>query len=116
MNELKAFYITDDNGIIKDLIIGTEESRQVAETILDYIEKSNDTWLKHRIIELSAEGIIHKGMNIVTTIKMNGNPIRCIINGFYSLIETIDKYMSIEDDYRKYSYVTKYIKFQTYDN
>lgn len=112
MNELKAFYITDDNGIIKDLIIGTKESRQVAETTLDYIEKGNDTWLKHRIVELSAEGIRHKGnTNIVTTIKMNGIPIRCILNGFYSLIETIDKYMSIEDDYRKYSYITEYIKF-----
>lgn len=113
MNELKAFYITDDNGIIKDLIIGTEESRQVALTTLDFIKSRNGTWLKHRIIELSAEGIRHKGhVNIVTTIKMNGIPIRCILNGFYSLIETIDKYMNLNDDYRKYSYCTEYIKLQ----
>lgn len=112
MDELKAYYITDDNGIIKDLIIGTKESRQVAETTLDYIERGNDSWVKHRIVELPIEGIRHKGnTNIVTTIKMNGIPIRCILNGFYSLIETIDKYMSIEDDYRKYSYVSEYIKF-----
>lgn len=111
MDELKAYYITDDNGIVKDLIIGTEESRQVAETTLDYIEKSNDSWVKHRIVELPIEGIRHKGyMNIVTTIKMNGIPIRCILNGFYSLIETIDKYMSIEDDYKHYSYISEYIK------
>lgn len=112
MNELKAFYITDDNGIIKYLIIGTEESRQVAETTLDYIENKNKSWLKNKIITLDTEGIIHKGhTNIVTTIKMNGVPIRCILNGFYSLIETIDKYMNIEDDYKKYSYITEYIKF-----
>lgn len=112
MNELKAFYITDDNGIIKDLIIGTKEDRQVALTTLDFIESRNDSWLKHRVVEIPAEGIIHKGyMNIVTTIKMNGIPIRCILNGFYSLIETIDKYMNIEDDYKKYSYVTEYIRF-----
>lgn len=111
MNELKAFYITDDNGIIKDLIIGTKEDRQVALTTLDYIEKTNDSWLKHRVVEMPAEGIIHKGhMNIVTTIKMNDIPIRCILNGFYSLIETIDEYMSIEDDYRRYSYISEYIK------
>lgn len=111
MNELKAFYITDDNGIIKDFIIGTKEDRQVALTTLDYIEKGNDTWLKHRIIELPVEGIRHKGhINIVTTIKMNGIPIRCILNGFYSLIETIDKYMNLDDDYRKYTYCTEYIK------
>lgn len=111
MKGLKAFYITNDNGDIKDLIIGTKEDRQVALTTLDFIESRNDSWLKHRVVEVKAEGIIHKGhMNIVTTIKMNGIPIRCILNGFYSLIETIDEYMSIEDDYRHYSYCTEYIK------
>lgn len=111
MNELKAFYITDDNGIIKDLIIGTKEDRQVALTTLDYIEKSNNSWIRHRIVELPIEGIRNKGyMNIVTTIKMNGIPIRCILNGFYSLIETIDKYMNLNDDYRHYTYCTEYIK------
>lgn len=112
MKELKAFYITDGNSI-KDLIIGTEdEVKQTALTTLDFIEKSSNSWLKNRIIELPAEGIIHKGhMNIVTTIKMNGIPIRCILNGFYSLIETIDNYMNIKDDYRHYTYTSKFIKF-----
>lgn len=111
MNELKAFYITDDNGIIKDLIIGTKEDRQVALTTLDYIEKTNDTWLKHRIVELSVEGIMLKEyINIVTTIKMNGIPIRCIINNFYNIVEIIESYMELESDYRHYTYCTEYIK------
>lgn len=113
MEGLKAFYITSDNGDIKDLIITTDDNgRQVALTTLNFIESRNDSWLKHRVVELPVEGIIHKGhMNIVTTIRMNGIPIRCILNGFYSLIETIDNYMNINDDYKKYSYVTEYIKF-----
>lgn len=111
MDELKAYYITDDNGIVKDLIIGTKEDRQVAETTLDYIEKYNDSWLKHRIIELSAEGIMLKEyINIVTTIRMNGIPIRCILNDFYNIVEIIERYMGLESDYRHYTYCTEYIK------
>jgi hypothetical protein len=112
VDKLKAYYIVDDNGKIEDLIVGQEdEESQVAQTTLDYIQKRNDTWLKYRIVELKAEGVIHKGhINIVTTIKMSGMPIRTILNNFYNIIEIIENYMKLENDYRHYSYYTEYIK------
>ncbi len=112
VNELKAYYIVSDNGVI-DLIIGQEkDKKQVAVTTLDYIQKKNDvSWLKYRILEIDAEGIMIEGyINMVTTIKMNGQPIRTILNDFYNIPEIIEKYMEEENDYRHYEYISEYIK------
>lgn len=107
----KAFYIVDDNGEIKDIIIGDDSKRQVAETTLDYILKTDDSWLKHRIVELEIEGYINKGhVNVLTTIKMNNIPIRAIVNDFKNITTIVESYMTLENDYRKYTFNTEYIK------
>ena len=112
MNDLKAYYITDGN-TIKDMIIGTEdEVKQTPLTTLDFIEKDNESWLKHKIVTVDLEGQIHKGhTNIITTIKMNGTPIRSIANNFQNVVAIVEDYISNDNnDYRKYSYITEFIK------
>ena len=113
MDNLKVFYVTDDNGEIFDLIIGDDSKRQVAEATKQFIDGDNDNeWLKTRIVELLLEGIIHKGhVNILTTIKLNNIPCRVIANNFYNLVEIVESYMNLENDYRKFTFSTDYIKF-----
>lgn len=114
--ELKAYYIVDDNGRVEDLIIGQEDEKQMVLEIKDCIEKRNDSeWIKYRVIELPIElpleGIIHNGnINIITTIKLNNIPCRAILNNFYNLVEIVEGYMSLENDYRKFTYHTEFIK------
>ena len=113
MEDLKIFYITNDNGEIFDLIIGDDSKRQVAIATKQFIDENNDNeWLKTRIVELDLEGKIHKGhINILTTIKLNNIPCRVIANNFYNLVEIIEEYMNLENDYRKFTFSTDYIKF-----
>ena len=113
MEHLKVFYITNDNGEIFDLIIGDDSKRQVAIATKQFIDEDNDNeWLKTRVVELPLEGIIHKGhINILTTIKLNNIPCRVIANNFYNLVEIIEEYMNLENDYRKFTFSTDYIKF-----
>ena len=112
MEHLKVFYITNDNGEIFDLIIGDDSKRQVAIATKQFVDEDNDNeWLKTRVVELPLEGIIHKGhVNILTTIKLNNIPCRAIVNNFYNLVETIESYMNLENDYRKFSFQAEFIK------
>ena len=113
MEDLKIFYITNDNGEIFDLIIGDDSKRQVVIATKQFIDEDNDNeWLKTRIVEVPLEGEIHSGhINILTTIKLNNIPCRAIVNNFYNLVEIIEGYMNLEDDYRKFSFSSEFIKF-----
>ena len=112
MENLKVFYVTDDNGEILDLIIGDDSKRQVAEATKQFVDEDNDNeWLKTRVVELPLEGIIHKGrVNIITTIKLNNIPCRVIANNFYNLVEIVESYMELENDWRKFTFSTDYIR------
>lgn len=112
MVDQKVFIITDDNGRYEDVIIGDDSSRQTAICTKDYIEKRNDLeWTKYRVVELPLEGKIHNGsVNIITTIKLNNIPFRAMANNFYNIVEVIENYMGLEDDYKKFSYHTEFIK------
>ena len=113
MENLKVFYITYDNWkYYDDPIIGDSSKRQVAVATKQFIDEDNDNeWLKTRVVELPLEGIIHKGhINIITTIKLNTSPCRVIANNFYHLVEIIESYMELENDWRKFMLSTDYIK------
>ena len=112
MEHLKVFYITNDNGQILDLIVGDDSKRQVAIATKQFIDEDDDNeWIKTRVIELPLEGIIHKGhVNILTTIKLNNIPCRAIANNFYNLVDIIEEYMNLENDYRKFSFQAEFIK------
>ena len=112
MEDLKIFYIIDDNGEILDLIIGDDSKRQLVEATKQFVDEDNDNeWLKTRVVELPLEGKIHKRhINILTTIKLNNIPCRVIANNFYNLVEIVESYMELENDYRKFSFQAEFIK------
>lgn len=112
MDNQRIYFITDDNGRIVDCIIGDESKRELTKKTKEFIEKDTEReWIKHRIVELPLEGKIHNGhINIITTIKLNNIPFRAIANNFYNLIEIIESYMNLDDEYRKFSYYTNFIK------
>lgn len=108
----KVYFITDDNGSIHDLLVGEGDvAQQQAYTTLDYYLKKNDTWLKYRLISMIPDGKLHKeSINAVTVVKMNGQPVRAVLNNFINLLDLINTFSSMESEYRHYTYETKYIK------
>ena len=112
MENKKIFYILDDNGRIVDCIIGDESKKQVAISTKEFIEKNNySEWIKYRIIDLPLEGSIHKDhVNIITTIKLNGQPCRAIANNFYNIIEIVESYLTLENDYRHFDFTCEFVR------
>ena len=109
MENQKIFYITNDKEIF-DIIIGNENMRNIALATKDIVQKSNEH-LRVRVIELLLEGILHKDRtNMITTIKLNGKPCRAIANNFYNLVEIVESYANLQNDYRKFDYEVKFIK------
>lgn len=98
----KIFYIVDDNGLVKDTLIG-EENRQVANSTLKYINSEED-WVRNRIVELDLIGRINDGFNILTTIKRNNIPCKSIINNLFNVPKIVGEYTDKNDDYNTYTY------------
>lgn len=110
----KMYYIVNGNTVL-DIIperVGSN-TEQVAKTTLDYIVndfKHNNEWLKPRIEEVDVEGEFVEGqVNIVTTIKMNNEPVKCIIGNYDKIVDIIDSLKNLDDEYRRYSFQTNYI-------
>ena len=112
MEDQKVFIITDDNGVYYDFSVGEESIRGEVERTKELIDEGRaESWLNTKIVELPIEGKIHKGhTNIITTIKLNNVPFRAIANSVHSLVEIVENYMDLENEFRKYTYHCEFIK------
>lgn len=109
MENKKVFIISDDNGRYKSVTIGGDEEKEIAEATLKFIEEDNE-WIKNRLIELQLEGEIHIGqVNLLTTIKLNNIPVRAIVNNA-DIVDIIEDYINIQDEYKKYDFYCEFIK------